>query len=76
MIYATANNEVYQPHLQWRDFGIFAEASLATKAAREGFSIICYLENHIFLVSNVRILEYSLPGRSFEEILSKQDTAF
>ena len=44
-----------------------------TKTPR-GFSSICYLENHIFLVSDTGILKYSVPDRSFEEILSKQDT--
>ena len=47
-----------------------------TKAPSEGLSGICYFENHIFLDSNTRILKYSLPGRTFEEILSKQDTGF
>ena len=36
-------------------------------------SVICYLENYIFLVSNTRILKYSLHGRTFEESLPEQD---
>ena len=76
LIHATTNNEIYQLHLQRDGLGIYAEASLVTKAPSEGLSGICYLENHIFLDSNTRILKYSLPGRTFEEILSKQDTGF
>ena len=47
-----------------------------TKAPSEGLSSICYIENQIFLVSDTGILKYSLPGRTFEEILSKQDSGF
>ena len=47
-----------------------------TKAPSEGLSSICYLENHIFFVSNAGVLNYNLPGRSFEETLSKQNTSF
>ena len=67
---------MYQLHLQCYDIGLYVEALLVIKAPSKGLPSICYLENHIFLVSNAGILEYSLPGRSFEEILSKQDTAF
>ena len=73
LIYTATSNEIYQPRLQQDGLGIHAEASLVTKTPR-GFSSICYLENYIFLVSDTGILKYSVPDRSFEEILSKQDT--
>ena len=44
-----------------------------TKAPSKVLSVICYLENYIFLVSNTRILKYSLHGRTFEESLPEQD---
>ena len=55
---------------------MYAEALLVTKAPSEGLLSICYLENHIFLVTNTGILKYSLPRRTSEEILSKQGTGF
>ena len=44
-----------------------------TKAPSKVLSGVCYLESYIFLVSNTRILKYSLHCRTFEESLPKQD---
>ena len=60
-----------QLQLQQYGLGIYAEATLMTKAPSEGLSSLYYLENHIFLVSDSEILKYILPGKTFEEILSK-----
>ena len=55
---------------------MYVEDSLLAKAPSEGLSSICYLENYIFLVSDTEFLKYSLPGKTFEETLSQQDTEF
>ena len=44
------------------------------KVLSDCLSSICYIENHICLVSYTGILRYSFPGLNFEEILSKQGT--
>ena len=57
LVYAITKNETYQLCLQRVGLGIYAEASLVTKAPSKRLSSIYCLRNHFFLLIETGILK-------------------